>query len=706
MPLPAPNLDDLRFQRDLVDEARRRIIRYCPEWTEYNLSDPGITLIELFAWMTETMVYRLNRVPVKNYIKFMELLGIQLQPASSARAELTFRLSAPFPLSEGDETTATVREGVEVATQSTDEEPEVIFTVDKRLVLAPPQLELLQREGELTRNYLPRLNIEGFHPFRQPRPRPGDTFYLGFNEEHDISGYILRLEFECEGTTAVGIKREDPPWVWECSMGNDQWKELTPSTRPNEKDTTGGLNNPQGILVLHLPLDLQPNEVQGRMTYWIRCRIEQRHPSQGMYSQSPVVNGITVRALGGTTTATHAVIVYDEELGTSDGEPGQVFHLQHQPILALHDQETVLVEEERFGELIFVPWQRVIDFSMSTRHDRHFMLDEATGEVSFGPSIRQPNGTTRQYGRVPKARSRIRFGRYRYGGGVVGNVPEGKIRVIRTTIPYISQVSNLRRALGGRDQESLEEAQMRAQREIRAQRRAVTAEDFENLGRNASRAIARIRCNAPGAQDTSLQPGAIELVVVPAVSDALHAGDLSSLTLSNDLSKTIRTHLDRYRLLTTILNIREPGYLGVKVSAEIVPHAYQQPETVVLRVKEYLHHFIAPLSLETEDEHLAELLGPDWDGWPFGEDLFVAELYSFIQQVPGVKHVLDVQIASREVIPSREVPPEEKDQEEAAQGEERLIEQQALTPAADRIIRVSAVTLLCSLDHEIEVIDL
>ena len=61
MALPTPNLDDLRFQRDLVDEARLRIIRYCPEWTEYNVSDPGITLIELFAWMTELMVYRLRR---------------------------------------------------------------------------------------------------------------------------------------------------------------------------------------------------------------------------------------------------------------------------------------------------------------------------------------------------------------------------------------------------------------------------------------------------------------------------------------------------------------------------------------------------------------------------------------------------------------------------------------------------------------------
>ncbi|MBW6473803.1 MAG: hypothetical protein K0B14_11795, partial [Anaerolineaceae bacterium] len=89
MPLPTPNLDDLKFQNDLVDEARKRIIQYCPEWTDYNLSDPGITLIELFAWMTELMVYRLNRVPDKNYIKFLELLGLHIKPASSARTDLT-----------------------------------------------------------------------------------------------------------------------------------------------------------------------------------------------------------------------------------------------------------------------------------------------------------------------------------------------------------------------------------------------------------------------------------------------------------------------------------------------------------------------------------------------------------------------------------------------------------------------------------------
>src|SRR5688572_18648259 len=128
MALPVPNLDDLQFQRDLVDEARLRIIRYCPEWTEYNVSDPGITLIELFAWMTEMMVYRLNKVPDKNYVKFLEMVGVELLPAASAEAELIFRLSAPFPLSPDNTNPALVPSGLEVATFSMGDAPEAIFT--------------------------------------------------------------------------------------------------------------------------------------------------------------------------------------------------------------------------------------------------------------------------------------------------------------------------------------------------------------------------------------------------------------------------------------------------------------------------------------------------------------------------------------------------------------------------------------------------
>ena len=85
MTLPVPNLDDRRFQ-DLVDDAKRLIQQRCPEWTDHNVSDPGVTLIETFAWMTDLLLYRLNRVPDRNYIKFLELIGVRLFAPTAARA--------------------------------------------------------------------------------------------------------------------------------------------------------------------------------------------------------------------------------------------------------------------------------------------------------------------------------------------------------------------------------------------------------------------------------------------------------------------------------------------------------------------------------------------------------------------------------------------------------------------------------------------
>ena len=90
--LPEIELDDRRFQ-DLVSEARTRISRSCPEWTEHNVSDPGITLIELFAWMTEMTIYRLNRVPDKLHVALLDLLGIRLDGPTAATTSLRFRLA-------------------------------------------------------------------------------------------------------------------------------------------------------------------------------------------------------------------------------------------------------------------------------------------------------------------------------------------------------------------------------------------------------------------------------------------------------------------------------------------------------------------------------------------------------------------------------------------------------------------------------------
>ncbi len=113
--IPTPNLDDRSFE-DIVQEAIRLIPQYCPEWTNHNRADPGITLIELFAWMTEMTLYRLNRVPDKNFLAFLELMGISLTPPQPARTVLKFTIN---PKADKVDVPASTRVGTKPAQDGT-----------------------------------------------------------------------------------------------------------------------------------------------------------------------------------------------------------------------------------------------------------------------------------------------------------------------------------------------------------------------------------------------------------------------------------------------------------------------------------------------------------------------------------------------------------------------------------------------------------
>jgi len=683
MTLPAPNLDDLRFQSDLVDEARKRIINYCPEWTEYNLSDPGITLIELFAWMTELMTYRLNRVPEKNYVKFLEMLGLQRMPASSARTELTFWLSSQLTYDPDNPQVVTVPQGFEVRSDQTEDE--IIFTTSKKLEVVAPKLTHIRTDEEFNRNFIARMGLEIFLPFDRETPKIGDTFYLGFDAANNISGHIVQLAFTCEPTEAVGIRREDPPWVWECMTREGQWERIKPSEFEGEKDSTGGLNNPEGNITFYLPLSAEPSLLHGLEAFWLRCRIDQRHPLQGMYTESPRVKRVQVFSLGASVPAMHSTKVEGERLGNSNGEPGQSFTLTNTPVLSLQTGETLEVEETRSDAAIYVPWLSVKDFSNSNHFDHHFVLDNATGAIKFGPSVRQPDGTVVQYGRVPESGRNIRFSSYRYGGGVRGNLPERSLTTMTMSLAYVARVSNLIRATGGRDQESLDELKLRAQRELQAQRRAVTAQDYEQFAINFSRSIARAKCLTPndGARGGA---GGVSVLVIPSVADDLKVGGLASLHLGDQLRADLRDHLDQYRLMTTSLTVREPRYYGVKINARIVPQDFTKPGEVSQHVSDELQRFLSPLRLDAKQPLIMQ--DERWDGWEFGRDLFVAEVISLIQQIPTVKFVLDVDISYRIVIPV----------------EERSMFEDTTPPVllkAEKVLRIPPDGLICSLDHEI-----
>ena len=94
MPIRVPSLDDRSYQ-DLVNEMLARIPAHTPEWTNPVPGDPGRTLVELFAWLTDTLLYRVNLIPERQRLAFLRLLGVQLRAARSARTVVALGFDAP-----------------------------------------------------------------------------------------------------------------------------------------------------------------------------------------------------------------------------------------------------------------------------------------------------------------------------------------------------------------------------------------------------------------------------------------------------------------------------------------------------------------------------------------------------------------------------------------------------------------------------------
>src|SRR3954453_5255112 len=213
MALPAPNLDDRRFQ-ELVDDAKRLVQQRCPEWTDHNVSDPGVTLIELFAWMTYQVVYRLNRVPDRHYVKFLELIGVTLFPATAARTQVTFWLSAPQP------DVVTIAAATQVATLRTDTSEAILFAPPEPLPIVPVSLARLGSmiDGKTYRDHTEALlkgsDIYGVHE----GPQAGGARDVGRTEAVPSNGVRLRFNAQIEG---VGVDPPNPPLAWEAWTGDD-----------------------------------------------------------------------------------------------------------------------------------------------------------------------------------------------------------------------------------------------------------------------------------------------------------------------------------------------------------------------------------------------------------------------------------------------------------------------------------------------------
>ena len=638
MPLTAPQLDSRTFE-DLVAEAKARIPRYTPEWTDFNESDPGIVLVQLHAWLTETILYQLNRVPDAQYVKFLQLVGIDRTPAAPARADVSFALKKTVT------DAVVIPRGTRIGVADPDLEQPPVFETDRSMVALPGRLaEVFSVPSARASGGVPARRTvanatpgSGYAAFRDDAPQSGDALYLGIAlaaeafPRDEIGVLVLLPDPSLDAlvgtsaappppaTTCTGLRTTAPAGrslVWEAYQGpiaagrRQQWRAVDVT-----QDDTLGLTR-SGYVFLRAPAGFpreNPFEVAALVEpdshgdvpelFWLRVRVEDIEDD----ATPPRLDGILLNAV----SATAAQTVADEIVGSSDGRPGQTFTLRRTPVLA--DPPVELEVDEGQGP---VAWEQVDDFGHSGRSDAHFVLRRQDGVITFGDGV---------HGRIPVAGVDNVIARgYRYGGGLVGNVGAGTIRNLQSAIPQVDTVGNRRSAAGGADEEAEDAAKLRAPDVIRTRERAVTADDFrllaeETPGANIARAVALplLDPEQPGVD----VPGAVTVLVVPATAGDKPFPDAATLDL-------VCAYLDERRLLTTELYLRGPHYADVQIEIEAVARNDSELRDVDAAVRAAVSGFLHPLRG-----------GEDGAGWPFGGTIHHSDLLRAALTAPGVRRI-------------------------------------------------------------------
>ncbi|HEX2706255.1 MAG TPA: putative baseplate assembly protein [Candidatus Lustribacter sp.] len=608
MPIPLPNLDDRRFQ-DLVDDAKRMVQQSCPEWTDHNVSDPGVTLIETFAYLVDTLLYRLNRIPDKLYLAFLDLIGVSPHPPTAASVEATFWLSAP------QDHDVTVHRGTHVSTVRTEQDEAVVFETTRDLVIPVRSMTAVAtqaRDGDVVARAIEVREGSGFAAFTTS-PRPGDAVLVALDEAAPLCAVALRWDCEVKG---VGVNPEHAPLRWEAWTGTG-WVACD-----TERDGTGGLNRP-GYIIVHLPAGHVASVIGGVRGGWVRTVVTEPEPDYPAYVSSPLVRSVEAQTVGGTVRAVHAEEVFDEVVGLSEGIPGQSFPLARTPVV---DDGRPMVLEVASGPG-WLEWQEVSSFADQSAADLVFRVDRAAGRVELGPAVREPDGTVTRFGAVPPKGAPLRVPAYRTGGGPRGNVAARAISVLRTSVPLIERVENRRTASGGTAGETIEQVRVRGPLDLRTRDRAVTAADIEVLARRAAPSIARVRAIAEG------DYGARLLVVPVAPVEADGRVRFEDLVPPEATLAAVTEFLDTRRVIGTRLVIEPPFYQGVTVVARVL--ARRRTDTDSLR----------EAALAALYQHFSPLTGgPDGEGWPFGRPVHVGEVYAVLQRLPGTELVEEVRL--------------------------------------------------------------
>ncbi|HXI24694.1 MAG TPA: putative baseplate assembly protein [Pyrinomonadaceae bacterium] len=479
-----------------------------------------------------------------------------------------------------------------------------------------------------------------FKPF-QHQADTDPTIFLGFTLPHGLttfpnrklSFYTALVESDGGENSSTGNSSDEQlELLWQYWNGTD-WSELS------VRDYTENLTRP-GLIEFLAPPDFAATRDFGLILYWLRVLL-----TSGEYASPPWLSGVLLN----TTMASQAVTIQNETLGSSDASKSQKFSTTSKPILEGQQLDVREPEIPPSSELekieadgvesplrvitdntgrpveIYVRWIQKPDFYGSGPRDRHYVLDNLTGEVTFGDG---------QNGLIPPAGvGNILMTLYRNGGGTAGNKPAGTITQLKTTVPYVEKVVNHLDAGGGTNAETTDSLLDRAPRTLRHGHRAVTVKDYEDLAMLASTEVARAKCIPPVNMQTNeddadvIRNGTITLIIVPRSADAKPSP-------GSELLGRVQDFIGEWQSPLATLIVAAPQYIAISVMVDVALTSPDGASEIKLAINQTLSDYLHPLTG-----------GRDGCGWTFGRSPHESNLYALIEEIAGVDHVRSLSFA-------------------------------------------------------------
>jgi hypothetical protein len=693
MPITPPSIDDRRFA-DLVRDALARVPVHTPEWTQLGESDPGVTLVELFAFLTESLLYRANRVPEVSRLKFLRLLGLPLAAATPARGLAVLRseradartetVAAGAELRAGDVAfrTATAldvlpieaRAYVKFRVQASDTDKAYYALLYAAAQAESPDAELAMYETrvldarspvDLVRDtvdgalWLALLHAKDAAPDEVRAQLAGRTLSLGLMPYLDQAPRTLVPQGQGGADAAAPLVRYEMPAL---DATADTGAGRQAAYRVRSARTSDDVLAGPGVVEVSLPgqaeidtwRDLDPLEagigdfppaiedsaLADRVLTWLRIVPSSSARARFLWAG---VNAVRIE---------QRIAVTNEVLGEGDGRPDQQFKLSRAGVVPGSVQLDVVQagSSQRWQETddlmaagpevrAFDPQRAPGQVWQDPRPAEVFVVDAEAGLLRFGDGLR---------GRRPGVGARLVV-HYDTCSGARGNVPEHAI-TSGPALPPGVKPDNPLPTWGGADAESAQSGEKRVANFVRHRDRLVTADDFAEIARRAPGVdLARVEVLAAYHPDLTTSepgdaPGVVTLMLVPRWDPRQPDAPSPDRALLDALCR----HLDPRRLVTTELVLRGPDYVPVWISLGItVAGGFAVPD-VRDRVKQRLVEYLAPArdAERAAAEGVSALALPGMEnGWPLRKAVNRLELMAEASREPGVLRVDELLLA-------------------------------------------------------------